>query len=72
MNRVPVVSSNVAEIGYDVVTNSLEVLFRNGAVYQYFNVPYAVYEGLLSASSVGRYFDVNVKKAGYAVRKVAG
>lgn len=72
MNRVPVGSSNVAEIGYDAATRTLEVAFNSGGVYQYFDVPSSVHEGLLSASSVGRYLDVNVKKAGYAVRKVAG
>lgn len=72
MNRVPVVSSNVAEVGYDAATRTLEVAFNSGGVYQYFDVPSSVYQGLLSASSVGRYLDVNVKKAGYAVRKIAG
>jgi hypothetical protein len=40
-------------------------------VYQHLGVPVSVYKGLLVAPSVGRYLDVNVKKAGYSVRKVA-
>lgn len=71
MNRVPVISSNVAEVGYDPETKTLEVAFIKGGLYQYLGVPVSVYEGLLVAPSVGRYLDVNVKKAGYSVRKVA-
>tara|TARA_R100000365_G_C2746290_1_gene75515 strand:+ start:3779 stop:3997 length:219 start_codon:yes stop_codon:yes gene_type:complete len=70
MNRVPVVSSNVAEVGYNPETKTLEVAFIKGGVYQYLGVPLSVYKGLLAAPSVGRYLDVNVKKAGYSVRKV--
>lgn len=71
MNRVSVVSSNVAEIGYDPETETLEVAFIRGGVYQYLGVPTSIYNELLVAPSVGRYLDVNVKKAGYSVRKVA-
>lgn len=71
MNRVPVVSSNVAEVGYDPETRTLEIAFVKGGIYQYFGVPASIYNGLLAAPSVGRYFDVHVKKAGYSVRKVA-
>ena len=71
MNRVSVVSSNVAEVGYDLETKTLEVAFVKGGVYQYAGVPASIYNELLVAPSVGRYFDVNVKKAGYPVCKVA-
>lgn len=71
MNRVSVVSSNLAEVGYDPDTRTLEVAFKNGGVYQYFAVPSSVYIGLLAAPSVGQYFDINVKKAGYALQKIS-
>ena len=61
MNRTPVTSSNVAAVGYDPNTMTLEVEFRNGAVYQYFDVPETVYHDLVSASSVGRYLNQNIK-----------
>jgi hypothetical protein len=35
-----------------------------------FNVPQHCYEGLMSASSKGSYFDAYIKKAGYRYRKV--
>lgn len=72
MNRVSVISSNVAEVGYDPDVKTLEVAFANGTVYQYFNVPVAIYSALLVTPSVGRYLDANVKKAGYLYHKVAG
>jgi len=61
MNRTPVTSSNVASVGYDAKTMTLEVGFNSGSVYQYFDVPEAEYLGLMSASSVGRYLNKNIK-----------
>ena len=39
MNRSAVASSNVSSIGYDTATQTLEVEFLNGRVYQYYGVP---------------------------------
>ena len=61
MNRQPVVSSNVAEVGYDEKIQVLEVMFTNGSVYQYFDVPQQIYQGLIAASSVGTYLNENIK-----------
>jgi hypothetical protein len=61
MNRTPVTSSNVASVGYDPNTMTLEVEFRNGSVYQYFDVPETAYQDLMSASSVGTYLNQNIK-----------
>lgn len=70
MDYVSVSSSNVAAVGYDDLTNTLGVKFLNGSEYHYGGVPKEVYEGLLSASSVGSYFDQHVKKAGYGYSRV--
>ena len=70
MKRQAVESSNIASIGYDANSNTLEIAFNHGGVYQYFNVPESVYGGLMNASSHGQYFDRNIKKAGYSYRKV--
>jgi hypothetical protein len=65
----------VATVGYDEATHALEVEFKDGSVYQYVQVPAGVYAGLLAGSSrgesVGRYLDLNIKKAGYQYTKVA-
>lgn len=63
-------SSNIASIGYDAEQMILEVEFNYGAVYQYFDVPESVYEGLMAADSHGKYFDAYVKKAGYQYEKL--
>lgn len=61
MRRDPVTSSNIAEVGYDPNNRILELQFKTGAVYQYFDVPQSVYEELMRASSVGGYVNSNLK-----------
>jgi uncharacterized protein len=61
MNRTPVDSSNITSIGYDRASQVLEIEFHHGAVYQYFDVPQHVFDGLMQASSKGTYFAENVK-----------
>lgn len=61
MNRTPVSSSNVNEVGYDQNTMTLEVQFIGGSVYQYFDVPEIEYQNLIGAQSVGRYLSQNIK-----------
>ncbi len=63
-------SSNLASVGYDPGSHILEVEFLNGSVYQYLGVPDYIYSGLMHASSHGSYLDANVKKAGYAYRRI--
>jgi hypothetical protein len=61
MERVQVSSSNVESVGFDEDSETLEVEFKNGALYQYFDVPKNVYEGLVGADSVGGYLAANIK-----------
>jgi DNA helicase HerA-like ATPase len=61
MVREPVVSSNVASVGYDPQTMTLEVEFLGGGLYQYFDVPEEEYAGLMSAETVGGYLNDNIK-----------
>ncbi|MHA3773448.1 KTSC domain-containing protein [Verrucomicrobiota bacterium sgz303538] len=70
MQRAPVNSSNLETIGYHPESQTLEVEFRHGGVYQYFNVPMHRFVGLMTAESKGRFFDQFIKKAGYSYRKV--
>lgn len=63
MNRTPVQSSNVASVGYDSGTLTLEVEFTNGMVYQYFDVPEVEYHNLIGAGSVGKYLNQNIKNS---------
>jgi hypothetical protein len=68
--RTPVQSSNVAAVGYDPASSTLEVEFLNGGVYEYQDVPAEVAAGLVSAGSVGAYFAANVRHR-YTGRKLS-
>lgn len=59
MIRTPVKSSNIASIGWNEFV--LQVEFNNGSVYEYMDVPYQVFQDLLSADSVGKHFNMFVK-----------
>jgi hypothetical protein len=68
---VSVSSSTISAIGYEEASNALGVRFHNGTEYHYFGVPQDVFEAMRSAPSVGRFFDQNIKKAGYGYARVA-
>ncbi len=63
MERKPVQSSNLAFIGYDPSTETLEVEFTDGSVYEYKNVSQFIYDELMSASSHGSYFNREISKS---------
>ena len=65
MERQYVSSSNIASIGYDPDNE-----FLSGAVYQYYDVPQSVYDGLMAADSHGKFLDVYIKKGGYRYTKI--
>jgi hypothetical protein len=61
MERKPVTSSNIASIGYDENTSTLEIEFLNNSIYQYFDVPLHIYQGLMQADSHGQFLAQNIK-----------
>lgn len=61
MERKPVTSSNIASIGYDENTSTLEIEFLNNSIYQYFDVPQHIYQGLMQADSQGQFLAQNIK-----------
>lgn len=63
MNRSCVASTSVASIGYDEATETLEVEFLNGSIYQYYNVPISIYEQNMQAGSKGKFFNMYIKNA---------
>lgn len=56
MKRTPVESSMIQDIGYDPETETLEIGFNSGTVYQYFEVEQETYDAFMKADSKGRYF----------------
>lgn len=61
MRRQPVTSTNINEIGYDEQSRTLEIAFRNGSVYQYFDVPATVYRELMQSSSHGQFLNRQIR-----------
>ena len=55
MQEYSVASSNVASVGYDPKTETLEVGFFDGSVYQYYNVPANMYYQFMKSGSKGRF-----------------
>ncbi|WP_225667947.1 KTSC domain-containing protein [Arthrobacter sp. 147(2020)] len=60
---MPVSSSNLVSAGYDETSMTLEIEFKSGSLYQYFDVPPTVHNELIGASSVGQYFSQNIKNS---------
>jgi hypothetical protein len=63
MNRDPVASSNLVSVGYDESSQTLEIEFSNGTIYQYYNVSPALYEQMMQAPSKGQYLNVYIRNA---------
>lgn len=63
MERYSVASSNISSFGYDAGTETLEVEFLSGAIYQYYNVPQNMYDQLMQAGSKGRFLNTYIKNA---------
>ena len=61
MIRQHVTSSDLAAVGYDADTRVLEIEFLDGSVYQYSHVPMSIHQGLMAASSHGRYFHAHIR-----------
>jgi hypothetical protein len=61
VNRTAVKSSNVAAVGYDGFTQTLEVEFKSGGIYRYHDVPSYVHDQLMQADSKGHFVNVFVK-----------
>ncbi len=69
MDRQYVDSSNIESIGYESSTQTLEIAFLSGGIYQYHGVPEYVYEELMSADSHGGYLASSIKGT-YSYSKV--
>jgi hypothetical protein len=61
VNWIDVNSSNLMRVRHDENTSTLEIEFRGGRVYQYFDVPKSIFEALLQADSKGIFFHGQIK-----------
>lgn len=78
MRRVIVKSQNLAEVGWDPTTKTLDVVFKNapGWVYTYQQVGMVKFVRILTAESIGGYFERNIRSKPrfhpFTKRKVSG
>jgi hypothetical protein len=59
-------------VGYQAKDKTLEIEFQSGVLYQYWDVPPEVYEGLLQARSKGQYFNGEIRDCYECARLSAG
>ena len=60
MERVHIDLSSLKEVRYD--NDRVEIDFKNGSTYQYFDVSRYAFDGLISAESKGQYAAANIYK----------
>jgi hypothetical protein len=61
MRRRLVNSSSLRSVGYDARSRTLEIEFHHTGVYQYYDVPRTVLAEMLAQSSLGAYFNMNIR-----------
>jgi hypothetical protein len=61
MHRQGITSSSLASVGYDLRQAVLEVEFRSGAVYRYYEVPKRLFQDLLAAPSKGAFLNQRIR-----------
>jgi hypothetical protein len=62
-------SSNLVRTEYDSETEKLITVFKNGAVYEYDEVPHNIYARFRLSESQGKFFNTDISKK-YKYRKV--
>jgi len=55
-------SSNISEIGYNYDSQTLEIKFTNGGIYQYWPITITGWNLLIKAKSKGKYFAEKIRK----------
>jgi hypothetical protein len=61
MNRSPVKSTNIKSVGWEADSETLEVEFSSGGIYQYAGVTRGAYEAFINAPSLGLFFHEKIR-----------
>jgi len=61
MKRISVKSSFFHSVGFNKKSQILEIEFSNGGLYEYSEIPKKIHEGLMAASSLGKYYNQYIK-----------
>ncbi len=62
MERKNIESSMIESIGYDANSSTLEVEFKSGEVWQYFDFPEPLWYEFEASGSQGKFFHREIKK----------
>jgi len=54
-------SRAISAIGYDKETRRMKITFKQGKTYDFCGVPEHIFQGLLSASSKGTYYNDHIR-----------
>jgi KTSC domain len=60
MHRIPVTSVDIAQIGYQEDSETLEIQFSRGEVCQYYTVPSGIYQELLKSPTKEEYYHTKI------------
>lgn len=63
MEREMVASSTILSVGYDSASETLEIEFKSGGIYQYYNVQESVYQSFMASDSKGKFHHVYIKNS---------
>lgn len=61
MKMISVYSSAISAIGYDPITQKMNIQFRNSGTYTFCRVPSYIFESFFSANSKGKYHDQYIR-----------
>jgi len=61
MHRSPLQSTMLASAAYCSARTLLDLEFRDGTLYRFFDVPAACFQQLLASDSKGAYFNRNIR-----------
>ncbi|WNV04034.1 KTSC domain-containing protein [Candidatus Methylospira mobilis] len=61
MNWIDVQSTNIARMAYDETNRILKIEFQNGSLYDYFDIPDVVFDGIRNSPSKGQYLAQQIK-----------
>jgi hypothetical protein len=61
MERIELDSKTLAWVGYSPEWKMLELGFRTGRIYEYYDVPRNVFQELLTSESKGAFFNLQIR-----------
>ncbi|MEO9210446.1 MAG: KTSC domain-containing protein [Ginsengibacter sp.] len=60
IERTEVASSNIRSLGYRLSSFLLQVEFKDGSIYNYYDVPESIYNDFLKSTSKGKFLNNNI------------